>query len=90
MSKPTPQELKTALAEAARMREQGEDPLFVAKTLLNHNYRIQLLEAVLEAAKHYLHSGQGPFEHTALLKAIDKVDAASRSLDTDPQEKMGL
>ena len=90
MSRPTAEELAEALAEAGRMREHDEDPHHVAKALLNHNYRIQYMEAVLEAAKHYLHSGNGPHEHTVLLKAIDKADAANRMLGTEPEGKIGL
>ncbi|TNF33190.1 MAG: hypothetical protein EP312_09980 [Gammaproteobacteria bacterium] len=90
MSKPTPEQLAEALAEAGRMREHDEDPHFIAKALLNHNYRIPLLEAVMEAAKHYLRSGNGPHEHTVLMKAIEKADAASRRPGEDPDEKIGL
>ena len=86
MSRPSPEELAQALAEAGRMREEGKDPHFVAKSLLNHNYRMQLLEAVYQATKHYLHSGHGPQEHTVLLKAIEKADVASRRLGEEPDE----
>lgn len=89
MSRPTAEELAEALTEAGRMREHDEDPHFIAKALLNHNYRIQLLEAVHIAAKHYLHSGNGPHEHTILMKAIEKADEANRRLGENP-ENIGL
>ncbi len=41
MSKPTEDELQAALTEAARLREEGEDHYFLAKSLLNLNYRLQ-------------------------------------------------
>lgn len=85
MSKPTPDELKTAIAEAIRLREQGEDVHFLAKTLLNHNYRLPLLEDVLLKTKRYLHSGQGPVEHTELLKAIEKAERSARVLGEEPK-----
>ena len=44
MGRPSKEELASALAEAGRMREQGEDPHHVAKCLLNHDYRLKLLE----------------------------------------------
>lgn len=89
MSRPSPEDVAEALAEAGRMREHDEDPHHVAKTLLNHNYRIQLMEAVHDAAKHYLRSGNGPHEHTVLMKAIEKADEANRRLGEDT-ESIGL
>jgi hypothetical protein len=46
MGKPTDDELKQALEEVSRMREEGDDPRFVAKSLLNIYYRFKLLEKV--------------------------------------------
>jgi hypothetical protein len=89
MPKPTSEELETALAEAARMREQQEDPFFLAKTLLNHNYRLGILERVLAAAKHYLHSGLAPHEHALLERAIAEADRASVALGNE-RERFGL
>lgn len=70
MGKPSEEELKIALEEAARMREQNDDPLFVAKSLLNFNYRIKYLEDVLRAAELYSRSGMGSTEHLKLVSAI--------------------
>lgn len=78
MGTPNRKEFEEALAEAARMREQGEDPHHVAKALLNLNYRLHALENVLEAAQHFLHSGLAPHEHTELLKAIAAAERAAR------------
>ena len=85
MSKPTVEELKQALAEAARMREQGEDPHHVAKALLNLNYRFRYLEDVLTAAEHYLR-GQGEHDHARLVRAIEhyhEADARSSGHDEE-------
>jgi len=38
MGMPTEEELREALSEEARMREQGEDPHHIAKALLNFDY----------------------------------------------------
>jgi len=76
MGKPTEEELNTALAEAARMREQGEDPCFVAKSLLNLNYRLGHLEHVLQAAERYLHSGLAEHNHAELIKSIETFKRA--------------
>ena len=40
MSKPTDEELMLALREAASMRDDARDPRFIAKALLNMNYRL--------------------------------------------------
>ncbi|HEC19404.1 MAG TPA: hypothetical protein ENI97_08670 [Gammaproteobacteria bacterium] len=85
MGVPSKEELDEALAEAARMREQGEDPHHLAKVLLNHDYRIHTLEKVLHAAELYLHSGQAPREHSQLVRAIEAAKyASSNSADKDP------
>jgi hypothetical protein len=78
MGTPTRKQLEEALAEAARMRERGEDEHHVAKALLSLNYRLHALENVLEAAQHFLRSGLAPHEHTELLKAIEAAERAAR------------
>lgn len=70
MGKPTEEELHIALNAAARMREHNEDPEFLAKSLLNLNYRCKHLETVLKAAELYLHSGMSTTEHQKLVRAI--------------------
>lgn len=78
MAMPTEEELKTALAEAARMREQGEDPHFLAKSVLNLNYQNEQLMQVLLAAEQFLRSGMAVTQHQKLRKAIEK---ARKSID---------
>ena len=51
MGKPTPEELQKALTEAGRMREKGEDSHFLAKSILNMNFRIKILEKVTSGVK---------------------------------------
>lgn len=72
MGKPTSEELQLALSEAVRMREHDEDPYFLAKSLLNMNYRVGFLEKVMLAAELYLR-GEGVQEHTALQRAIERA-----------------
>ena len=85
MGKPTSTELNDALQEAARMREQGDDPHFIAKSLLNLHYRINHLEKVMHAAERYLH-GQAIHEHSVLIRAIEaahKADTRTTGKDDD-------
>ena len=84
MSRPTKEELNTALEEAARMREQGEDEHHVAKALLNHDYRLKLYEQLYQSVEHYLRSGQGDTEHGKLMKILEKIRSEERhpGLDT--------
>lgn len=77
MGVPTEEELQTALTEAARMRETGEDPHFLGKVLLNHNHRIDTLEKVLHAAELFLRTGRGSHEEAILIKAIEAAKYAS-------------
>ena len=86
MGVPSKEELETALNEAARMREQGEDPHYLAKVLLNHNYRIEMLEKVVYAAELYLHSGHGGHEHSQLMNAIK----AAKQTDSDTSDGKSL
>lgn len=86
MGKPTEAELQEALAEAGRMREQGEDPKHVAKALLNLNYRLQILEKLAKATEHFLKFGQGAQEHTELLRLLEvyrRADAYTAGGDTN-------
>lgn len=82
MGKPSDEELKQALDRAAYMREQGEDPYFVAKSLMSLNYRYELWQHVVEATKLYLRSGNGATEHAHLIKAIEKAEQAEQTGDT--------
>ena len=79
MGKPTKEEFTQALYKAAEMRENGGDPDFVAKSLLNLNYRYENWQRVVLAAKLYLHSGQGSTEHARLVKAIQNADSLEKS-----------
>jgi hypothetical protein len=76
MGRPTDAELREALAEASRMREAGDDPNFIAKTLLNLDYRMRYLQRVLRAADTFLRYGQEAALHTELLQAIDDAKRA--------------
>lgn len=83
MSRPTKEELATALAEAARLREQGDDAFFIGKSLLNLNYRLKSLENVLEKTKLFLHAGFAGKEHEDLLKAISSAEKAAAETAAD-------
>ena len=73
MSKPTKEELELALATAKMMREQGDDPCHIAKSLLNCHYQSSFLREVLQAAQEYLRAGQSESAHTRLLRAVEKA-----------------
>jgi hypothetical protein len=78
MAMPTEEELKTALAEAGRMREQGEDPHFIAKSLLNLNYQNEQLMQVLKLTDKFLRTGMNVTDHQKLRKAVEN---ARRSIE---------
>lgn len=90
MGKPTDQELETALSEAKRLRESGQDAHFLGKALLNCHYQNQFLLEVLHAADHYLRSGMAEAEHTRLLRAIDKAHQADNRSAHREQSTTGL
>ncbi|MFZ5756369.1 MAG: hypothetical protein ACOY3X_05665 [Pseudomonadota bacterium] len=68
--KPTPAEVETALAAARHLRESGQDEHFLARTLLNHHHRLQLLDDVYRATASYLH-GESAQQHARLVKALE-------------------
>lgn len=84
MSRPSEKELKVALQKATEMYEKNQDEYFIGKSLLNHNDRLNLLEHVLHAAKHYLHSGGGAREHSELLKVIKQAEASGSRPGDEP------
>lgn len=93
MGKPTEEQLKQALTKAAEMREHGEDPDFLAKSLLNLNYRFSVWQKVIDATKRYLHSGHGSTEHARLVSAMreaERVEAASEHEQEKLDSKRGL
>lgn len=83
MGKPTASELRQALDRAITLRESGNDPDFLAKSLLNLHYRVLKLERALEMSKRYLHSGQGATEHRLLLQAVHDAEAAGADPGSD-------
>lgn len=78
MGRPTEEELAIALQEAGRMREQGEDPCFVGKSLLNQHYRLNYFQQLYTCLEHYIHSGMAESEHARLIKMLDKVRSEER------------
>ena len=74
--KPTAEQYKIALEHAETLREQGEDIYYLAKSLLNLDYRMKFYEDVLEKADLYLHSGEGAVEHAELSNAIKRAKKA--------------
>jgi len=90
MSKPTKQELEAALTLARQMREQGKDPMFIAKSLLSHHYRIGYLEEVMLAVEMYLRSGMAETEHQHLLKAVEQARQAEARTAQEDVSDLGL
>jgi len=74
MGQPSESELEQALIKAGEMREHGQDPDFIAKSLLSLNYRFDVWQRVVTATKHYLHSGQNATEHSRLIKTLREAE----------------
>ena len=90
MPKPSIEELDTAIKKAKAMREGNDDPSFVAKTLLSHNYRIRHLEEVLKIADRYINMGMHEHLHTELLQAIENAKDAEYHTSQHERESFGL
>ena len=90
MSKPTAEELDTALKMAEQMRDKKTDPFYIAKTLLSHNYRIKYLEEILRAADRYINHGMSEQEKTHLIRTIEKAKDAESFTSGRKQDPFGL
>ena len=90
MSKPTNIELSLALQKARSMKETSTDPDFLAKTLLNHHYRLTYLEQVLQAADRYMNHGMAEHERAQLLRCIEKAKQAEYRTAGREHEDFGL
>jgi predicted transcriptional regulator len=90
MSKPSEEELDTALKMAAQMRDKDSDPFFIAKSLLSHNYRMKYLEELMQAADRYINHGMADQEKTRLLRTIEKVKDAESFTANRERDSFGL
>ena len=90
MTRPTDEELETALAMAAQMRDKKIDPFFIAKALLSEHYRARYLHEVLHAADRYLNMGMSESERTRLKRAIEKAKDAEAYTSAQPRSNFGL
>ena len=90
MSKPSEEELETALKMAAQMRDKKVDPFFVAKSLLSHNYRIKYLEEIMKSADRYINHGMSEQERTHLIRSIEKAKDAESFTSGIGRDSFGL
>ncbi len=90
MSKPTEDELATALESAKLMREKDNDPFHLGKTLLHYHYHIGFLEEVKNCAEAYLHSGLSDSGHRRLLQAIKRLHQEERRSANREDPALGL
>jgi hypothetical protein len=90
MTRPTTEELESALAMAAQMRDKDLDPFLIAKSLLSENYRARCLQEVLEAADRYVNLGMADSERTRLIRAIEKAKNMEDYNTRQRQDNFGL
>jgi len=90
MAKPSEEEFETALKMAGQMRDKNIDPFFIAKSLLNLNYRIKYLEEILQVADRYINHGMSEQEKTRLIRTIEKVKDAESYTAGQERDNFGL
>ena len=73
MTRPGENELNSALAMAAQLCDENNDPYLVAKSLLSEHYRAEYLQEVFLAADRYINHGMAETERTHLIRAIEKA-----------------
>lgn len=76
--KPTAEQLSKALQTAQQMRERGDDPDFLAKSLLYLHRRDQMLEKVLGHLELFLRFGLPVDEHMKLVRLVEEAKAQQR------------
>jgi len=90
MSKPSELELKIALQAAVKMKEINEDDNYLAKSLLNHHYRIGYLAEVLKSADRFMNHGMSEQERMHLLHVIEKAKDSEYRIGNEEHENFGL
>ena len=88
--KQTTEELSVARHTAEWVSEQGEDPDFVAKTLLCLQRWDETLEKVLEHLELFLRFGLPVEEHMKLVRLIEEAKAQQRMERGEDADKLGL
>lgn len=86
----TDEELTKALTHAELLREQDKDPQFIAKTILNFNQLVKLLESVQKATERYFHTGMSEREHLKLEAALKSYRAVDRDRSEMNIASLGL
>ena len=90
MSKPSEEELETALKMAEQMRDEEADPFFIAKSLLSHNYRIKYLEEIMKSADRYINHGMSEQERSHLIRTIEKAKDTESFTSGKSRDSFGL
>jgi hypothetical protein len=90
MGKPAEIEINKVLEHAGKMCEQGEDPFFISKALLNLHYRFEKLEDVYHSVEHFIYSGLGETEDARLMMSIRKYQEVDRFNGEESQDSLPL
>lgn len=88
--KPTSAEIENALKTARTMRERGEDPDYLAKTLLYLFRRDEMLEKVLEHLELFLRFGLPVGEHMKLVRLVEEAKAQQAMERGEDLNSLGL
>ncbi|MCW8907619.1 MAG: hypothetical protein OQL28_10235 [Sedimenticola sp.] len=88
--KPTDDELSVALQRAEAMRDQGDDPEYLARSLLYLARRDELLEEILEHLELYLGFGFPEEEHARLVLLVEQARRQARVEQGESPDKLGL
>jgi hypothetical protein len=90
MTRPDENELESALAKAAQLCDENNDPDLIAKSLLSEHYRAEYLQEVFSAADRYINHGMAESERTHLLRAIEKAREMEAYSTRQNREDFGL
>lgn len=63
---------------------------FLAKSLLNHNYRLRYFEDLLKAADLYMNHGQAEYDRLQLLHQIEKIKHEELRINKQDEGNFGL
>jgi hypothetical protein len=90
MTRPSENELESAIAIAEQMCDENNDPDLIAKSLLSEHYRAEYLQEVFSAADRYINHGMAESERTHLLRTIEKAKEMEDHSTRQNREDFGL
>lgn len=90
MTKPSDNEINTAIQQAEQMRIQNDDAHHVAKVLLHLNNKAKILDKIFHASDAYVNHGGFPQQHAELARALEEIKKLEMTERDSDETDIGL